>query len=76
MFDEELELVEVRADVDDAEEEVEVVDACVEEDCVVLEEGIAVEEEEDAWVDVREAGVVEPRNVHTPLVPRGIYAIQ
>lgn len=37
---------------------------------VADEEGIAVDDE--LWVEVREAGVVEPRNVQTSSGPRGI----
>ena len=47
---------------------VEEVDVDREDGCVEPE-GVA----EEVWVDVREAGVVEPRNVQTSSGPRGIY---
>ena len=35
--------------------------------------GVAVDND---WVEVREAGVVEPRNVHTSSGPRGICGME
>ena len=47
----------------------EVIEAEVVDDGAEPVEGVAVEE---AWVEVREAGVVEPRKVQTSSGPRGI----
>lgn len=66
--------VELDIDVEKEEEdtEAEEVEADVIGDCED-EEGVAAEEEVEVWVAVIEAGVVEPRKVQIPSVPRGIY---